>query len=128
MSFIRFMPLLLALSSIVYPMLGYAEAPAKIKNATEAEVRQALKDTIKATEGALSALKNAESTDNVQNHIADARQSVKRVEINRLDVIRTRSSEKLKAARVALNKGDAAEAETQLKAALAGFQEMDKAF
>ncbi|MCX7086767.1 MAG: hypothetical protein NTV00_01805 [Methylococcales bacterium] len=119
--------LLIALS-LGATSVAQAEAPAKIKNATEAEVRQALTDTIKTTEEALNALKSDASQDIVQAHISDARQLVKRVEINRLDVIRTRSSEKLKSARQALNKGEKAQAEEFLSAALKGFQEMAKFF
>jgi hypothetical protein len=113
---------------IATPVITHAEVAAKIKNATEAEVRQALQDTLKATEEALNALKSGADTEVVQEHIGNARQLVKRVEINRLDVIRTRSSEKLKNARQALGKGEKDKAEAFLTAALQGFQEMARLF
>ncbi len=113
---------------ITTPVISHAEVAAKIKNATETEVRQALQDTLKATEEALNALKSGAAPEVVQEHIGNARQLVKRVEINRLDVIRTRSSEKLKNARQALNKGEKDKAEEFLTTALQGFQEMARLF
>jgi hypothetical protein len=121
--------LLLALGVSAFAALpAYAETAGKIKNATEAEVRQALTETVKATEDALAALKSGASEEVVQEHISHARQVVKRVEINRLDVIRTRASEKLKNARHALNNKEPAKAEALLTEALAGYQEMVRLF
>lgn len=116
------------LMGFTHSSVSYAEVGAKIKNATHEEVKQALTDTLKATEAAISALKDKASEDVVQEHISKARQAVKGVEINRLDVIRTRSSEKLKSARHALSKGEQAEAEAYLSEAYKGFQEMERQF
>lgn len=118
--------LIMALTSLSSPSMSSAGAIGKTKNATEAEVKQALINTVKATEDALAALKNHVAEDVIQTHISNARQSVKGVEINRLDVIRTRSSEKLKNARHALSKGEQREAEAYLNEALQGFQEMQR--
>lgn len=118
--------LIMALISASSPSMSSAGAIGKTKNATEAEVKQALINTVKATEDALAALKSHAAEDVVQAHISDARQAVKGVEINRLDVIRTRSSEKLKNARHALNKGEQQQAEGYLNEALHGFQEMQR--
>jgi len=104
-------------------------APAgKIENASIEEVRQALVDTIKATEQAIASLKEGEGDDKINDHISNARQYVKRVEINRLDVIRTRAAENLKKAKTALNNGDKAGAEENLGIALKSFLDMQKQF
>jgi hypothetical protein len=100
----------------------------KIENASIEEVRQALVDTVKATEQAIASLKEGEGDDKINDHISNARQYVKRVEINRLDVIRTRAAENLKKAKTALNNGDKAGAEENLGIALKSFLDMQKQF
>jgi hypothetical protein len=106
------------------PMVAVAAPAGKIANATDAEVKQALIDSIKTTEEAITALKSGADEVTVGEQINNARQLIKRVEINRLDVIRTRSAESLKKARHALSKGDKVQAEEFLNNALKGFQEM----
>lgn len=118
--------LIMALINLSSPSVSSAGAIGKTKNATEAEVKQALVNTLKATEDALAAIKIHAAEELVQAHISDARQFVKGVEINRLDVIRTRSSDKLKLARQALSKADQQAAEDYLHEALKGFQEMQR--
>lgn len=76
----------------------------------------------------LTALKSGASEEAVNEHISNARQLIKRVEINRLDVIRTRSAESLKKARQALNNGQKDLAEDFLANALKGFKEMQTSF
>ncbi len=118
--------LLLALCvSAISPM---ASAVGKIENASTEEVKQALDESVKITEDALAALKNGASEDIVNDQINNARQLIKRVEINRLDVIRTRSAENLKKARQAVSNGQKDQAEDFLAAALKGFKEMQSAF
>ncbi|MEQ1636641.1 MAG: hypothetical protein ABL903_08105 [Methylococcales bacterium] len=120
--------LITLMASAATPLPGFAEVPGKTKNATTAEVKQALLNTIKATEDALKALKSGADPETVQQHISDARQAVKGVEINRLDVIRTRTSEKLKHARQALNKDEKSKTEELLTESLKNFQEMLRSF
>lgn len=120
------LPLLLALSAVTVSPL--ATAAGKIENATTEQVQQALVDSIKTTEDALASLKSGASADAVSEQINNARQLIKRVEINRLDVIRTRSAESLKKARQALNDGKKDVAEDFLTNALAGFKEMQSKF
>ncbi len=120
------LPLLLALSaSAISPM---ATAAGKTENASTEEVRQALGDSVKAAEDAMTALKSGASEETINGHISNARQLIKKVEINRLDVIRTRSAESLKKARQALNNGQKDVAEDFLANALKGFKEMQSAF
>lgn len=118
--------LILALVSLTSPSAVYGEMAGKTKNATIEQVTQALVDTLKATEDALNALHTNAPEEQIQGHISDARKFVKAVEINRLDVIRTRASEKLKNARHALGKGETKQAEAYLSDALKGFQEMQR--
>lgn len=99
-------------------------AAGKMENATEEEVRVALKESIKAVEDALAALQKGEGETIVSEHINNARQLIKRVENNRLDVIRTRSAESLKKARQAVSKGETKQAEEHLLNALKGFRNM----
>jgi len=108
--------------------VAMAAPTGKIENASIEEVRQALVDTIKATEQAIASLKEGEGDDKINDHISNARQYVKRVEINRLDVIRTRAAENLKKAKTALNNGDKAGAEENLGIALKSFLDMQKQF
>lgn len=118
--------LLLALCvSAISPM---ASSVGKIENASTEEVKQALDESVKVTEDALAALKSGASEDMVNDQINNARQLIKRVEINRLDVIRTRSAENLKKARQAVSNGQKDQAEDFLAAALKGFKEMQSAF
>jgi len=123
----KYLPsLLLALCvSVISPM---ASAVGKIENTSTEEVKQALDASVKATEDALATLKSGASEDIVNDHINNARQLIKRVEINRLDVIRTRSAENLKKARQAVSNGQKDQAEDFLATALKGFKEMQSAF
>lgn len=120
------LPLLLILSTSVLSPLTIAAG--KIENATTEEVKQALVDSVKATEEALASLKSGAEAETINDQINNARQLIKRVEINRLDVIRTRSAESLKKARQALNNGQKDIAEDFLTNALKGFKEMQSAF
>ena len=120
------LPLLLAFFAVTTSPL--ATAVGKIENATTEEVQQALVDSIKTTEDALASLKSGASAETVSEQINNARQLIKRVEINRLDVIRTRSAESLKKARQAVNEGKKDVAEDFLTNALAGFKEMQSKF
>jgi hypothetical protein len=120
--------LLLLLALSVNTLSPMAMAAGKTENASTEEVRQALVDSIKAAEDALTALKSGASEEAVNEHISNARQLIKRVEINRLDVIRTRSAESLKKARQALNNGQKDLAEDFLANALKGFKEMQTSF
>lgn len=120
------LPLLLALFAVTVSPL--ATAAGKIENTSAEEVKQALVDSIKAAEDALVALKSGASEEVVNEHISNARQLIKSVEINRLDVIRTRSAESLKKARQALNNGQKDLAEDFLANALKGFKEMQTSF
>nr|WP_179210286.1 hypothetical protein [Crenothrix polyspora] len=122
------LPLLLALSVNALSPMATATAAGKTENASTEEVRQALVDSVKAAEDALTALKSGASEEAVNEHISNARQLIKRVEINRLDVIRTRSAESLKKARQALNNGQKDLAEDFLANALKGFKEMQSVF
>lgn len=123
----KYLPsLLLALCvSVISPM---ASAVGKIENTSTEEVKQALDESVKATENALATIKSGASEDIVNDHINNARQLIKRVEINRLDVIRTRSAENLKKARQAVSNGQKYQAEDFLATALKGFKEMQSAF
>ncbi len=123
-----FFLLIALLVSSATPLSVFAETPGKTKNATTEEVKKALTNTIKATEEALNTLKSGADAEVVQQHISDARQAVKGVEINRLDVIRTRTSEKLKSARQAVGKGEKDKAEALLAESLKNFQEMMQSF
>ncbi|MEQ1528564.1 MAG: hypothetical protein ABL925_04550 [Methylococcales bacterium] len=105
-----------------------ATAAGKIENASTADVKQALNDSVKATEDAIAALKSGAGEDAVNEHISNARQLIKRVEINRLDVIRTRSADSLKRAKQALSSGQKDQAEDFLGNALKGFKEMQSSF
>ncbi len=116
--------LLFFLSLFIGVLAPAAIAAGKIENVSEEDVRRALKDSIKAAEDALAALKSGAEEAVVSEHINNARQWIKRVENNRLDVIRTRSAESLKKARQAVAKGDAKQAEESLLHALKGFKEM----
>lgn len=110
------------------PMVTAVTTAGKIENATTAEVKQALDESVKITEEALEALKSGADENKVSDLINDARQQIKRVEINRLDVIRTRSADNLKKARQSLSKGDKAQAEEFLSNGLKGFKEMQSSF
>ncbi len=119
---------LIFVSMVLASPLILAATTGKIENASTEEVRQALVDSIKATEDAIASLKSGANDDVVNEHISNARQLIKRVEINRLDVIRTRSAESLKKARQALNSGQKDTAEDFLTNALKGFKEMQSSF
>ncbi len=115
---------LIAVLSLTLMSPAYVIAAGKIENATNEEVKQALVATIKATEDALASLHAGADGSVVNDQINEARQLVKRVENNRLDVIRTRAADSLKKARQAVTKGENKQAEESLNNALKSFKDM----
>ncbi|MGR9054206.1 MAG: hypothetical protein ACU84J_16325 [Gammaproteobacteria bacterium] len=128
MKFIRNIVLSLIVACSFGAVSSVSFAAGKIENATTAEVKEAIDKAINATDQAIAALQNGGDADAILGFINDAGQASKRIESNRLDVIRTRAASKLKKARKAVMKAETDEAIALLSDALKGYQEIKKQF
>lgn len=101
-----------------------AFAAGKIENATIAQVKEAADNALLSTEQALAGLKSGANQDVIAQHITTARQESKRIEVGKFDLKRNQASGKLKAARVAMDKGEKDNAEALLAEAVSIYTEI----
>lgn len=103
-------------------------AAGKIENATTEDVKKAIDDSINYTNEALSTLNAGGDKEAIMALIKKAAQAAKRIESNRLDVLRNRTTARLKKARFAVKRDQPEDAANLLGEALKGFQEIKAQF
>jgi len=102
-----------------------AIAAGKIENATTGQVKEAIQAALTGSTAALAGLKNGSKQEVVAEHIANARQETKKIEVGTtLDPIRSKSSGQLRTASTALANGEKDNAEAALVEAIKGFEQI----
>ena len=124
MDFLKKMFFSVLIAASIASMPSVSSAAGKIENATTADVKEAIDNTIKSIEEAVANLNNGGDKDEVMALILKAAQSSKRIESNSLDVKRSRATSALKKARLAVKNDKKELALGSLTDALKGFQEI----
>jgi hypothetical protein len=101
-----------------------AMAAGKIENASANAVKEAAESALHHTEEALSGLKNGSMEESINDHLNQARQETKRIEVGALDAKRNKASGKVRDAKTAVGKKDNAKAEADLNEAIKLYQEI----
>jgi len=128
MKLLKSLVLALAVTSFV-GVAPSAVATGKIENATTGQVKEAIESALKDSTSALDGLKNGASKETVLEHITNARQATKRIEVGTtLDPIRSKASGQLRAANAAVNKDEKDKAETALSEAIKGFEHINASY
>ena len=128
MNFIKKLLILIVMATIMGAVSPTVFAAGKIENATTADVKEAIDNTIENIEQAITSLQNDDNKDSVLELINNARQSSKRIESNRLDVKRNRAVARLKKAKFAVKRDQTDSALALLSGALTRYQEIKSLF
>jgi len=125
MKFVKCLMLAVA-ASLMLLSVPSAFAAGKIENATAAQVKEAIESALSESTAALEGLKNAANKEVVLEHITNARQATKRIEVGTtLDPTRSKASGQLRAANAAVNSGEKDKAEAALAEAIKGFDHIN---
>lgn len=121
-----FFSILIAVSMGAFSTVSLAAG--KIENATTADVKVAIDEALSSSEEALSTLNNGGSKEDVLALMKKTMQASKKIESNRLDVLRTRTNSKLKKAKSAVKKGQNESAAEIMAEVIKGYQEIKASF
>lgn len=128
MNFIKKLLFSIVIATSMGAVSSTAIAAGKIENATTADVKEAIDNTIENIQQAITSLQNGGDKDGTLELINNARQSSKRIESNRLDVKRNRAVARLKKAKFAIKRDQNDSALALLSEALTRYQEIKSLF
>ncbi len=102
-----------------------AIAAGKIENATGEQVKEAIQAALTSSTTALDGLKSGSDQEVIVQHISNARQATKQIEVGTtLDPIRNKASGQLRTANAAVNNNEKENAEAALVEAIKGFEQI----